>query len=51
MSETMEHVWLDSRFTWNEHIDRINDKCKKILNVVMFIYALYFAEFTMKMYI
>ncbi|XDV52299.1 hypothetical protein PO909_021042 [Leuciscus waleckii] len=27
-------MWFDDKLTWNEHIRRINTKCKKIINVM-----------------
>ena len=27
-------VWFDEKLTWNEHINRVQAKCKKILNVM-----------------
>ncbi len=27
-------VWFDAKLTWNEHIEKIDTKCKKILNVM-----------------
>ncbi len=27
-------VWFDAKLTWNEHIGKIDTKCKKILNVM-----------------
>ncbi len=27
-------MWLDRRLTWKEHIEGIEDKCKKVLNII-----------------
>ena len=27
-------LWFDERMTWNVHIQKISDKCKKVLNVI-----------------
>lgn len=27
-------IWLDERVTWSIHIDKVVDKCKKVLNVM-----------------
>ncbi len=27
-------MWLDTRLTWKEHIDKIVSKCKRVLNVM-----------------
>lgn len=28
-------MWLDTRLTWNEHIDKIVNRCKRVLNIMM----------------
>ncbi len=27
-------MWLDRRLTWKEHIEGMEDKCKKVLNII-----------------
>jgi len=27
-------IWFDSRLTWKEHIEKIEQKCKRVLNIM-----------------
>ena len=42
-------MWLDSKLTWKHHIDYMETKCKKVLNVMMMVSGLCWGADTQSM--